>query len=964
MNRGRVEIYSLYETGPIKKARAYLIETKNTIDENIMRKVFSDPLSQVCTFSLSETRNFLKSRNGVEMFYRPGVTDNVGKTAEEILSFFGIKAKVSSGNIYYTEGLTPEALMKRVQEHYANGLIHRTAPLSPERFSAIRLPKIEINRTADVTTFQLHDNFDNLFQITQKRSLALSPQELETIISRYKGKKDTITDVELEIFAQTWSEHCKHKIFNATIDYSESEHSYKKIERKTVEGLFPSYIEAVTKKLSHKFLVSVFKDNAGIVRFDGNVDLCFKVETHNAPSALEPYGGALTGILGVNRDILGTGLGAKPICNTDIFCLPPLDLEKHSLENLPRNVALPRRMLEGVHRGVEDGGNKSGIPTVNGSMLFDESYTARPLVYVGCVGVMPQTINGCETWKKKARNGDFIYMVGGDVGIDGIHGATFSSMELSDSSPSTAVQIGDPFTQKKLTDFLLEARDNSLFNSVTDNGAGGLSSSVGEMAKDCHGAVIFLETVPLKYPNLSPWEIVVSESQERMTFAVSAEKSKAFEQLACAHNTKAACIGKFEDTGYFSVKNNGESVAKIEMGFLYNGNPKMHLKAHWSGPKRQDNPYRHHNKQKRELPPLEALKYLLGHPNIASKEPWVRRYDHEVQGQTTVKPFYQGRYTSPADAGVLLLQGHGGEEDNAVAVGHGLQPFLSELDPYLMAIFSVDECVRNLICSGGKLSNMALLDNFCWPNPIHDAENPKGEYRLGQLVRACEGLYDICLAYGLPLISGKDSMKNDYNGLTRSGEKLSCSVLPTLLISGMAQVDTHRILPSFAPRAGEYLVELGKIDTKRLTAGAYERMFETKKDSFPIVVLDEHFHVLKSIESLRDKGILSSLHDISDGGAFVSIAEMLFVRGLGAEIQLQTEDNISLFGEGPTCFMAAISPDKIHSVQELMGDNMKIWGKTCETKKVTLNVNGKKTESLTSQLAQCWNEGLSHAYTS
>ncbi len=963
MNRQRVEVYSHYEKRPIKKTSVYLVETRDIIDANIMKKIFSDPLSETCTFSLLEAQNFLKDQNAVEMFYRPGVTDNVGKTATEILSFFDIKAQVFSGKIYYTRDFSSESLIHQVQKHYANNLVHSVTPLSPKRFSEIHLPVIKINCNRDVCRFQLHNNFDSLLKIIQKRFLALSSRELETIISYYKGKKETLTDVELEIFAQTWSEHCKHKIFNATIDYSESEHPYKKIGQKTIEGVFPSYIEAITKKLNNKFLISVFNDNAGIVRFDNNIDLCFKVETHNAPSALDPYGGALTGILGVNRDILGCGLGAKPIGNTDIFCLPPLELEKRSPQELPQNVMSPRRILEGVHRGVEDGGNKSGIPTINGSMLFDESYTGRPLVYVGCVGVIPQKIGERETWKKKAVSGDLIYMVGGDVGIDGIHGATFSSMELSDSSPSTTVQIGDPFTQKKLTDFLLEARDKNLFNSVTDNGAGGLSSSVGEMAKDCNGALICLESVPLKYPNLASWEIVVSESQERMTFAVCVQKSNDFELLSQKHDIKASCIGKFEDTGYFTVKNGEELVAQIKMDFLHRGNPKMHLKAHWSGPKKQDNPYRQ-NQRQQPPPSLEALESLLSHPNIASKEPWVRRYDHEVQGQTIVKPFYQNRYRSPGDSGVLLLKGHGGEENNAVAVGHGLHPFLSEIDPYLMAVFSVDECVRNLLCSGGNLSKTALLDNFCWPNPIHGIKNLEGEHRLGQLIRACEGLYDTCLSYGLPLISGKDSMKNDYNGLSRKGKKLSCSVLPTLLISGMAQVDTRCILPSFAPREGELLVELGKIETKRLTCSSYERIFEIEGDRPPTIMLDEHFNILKRVESLRDNGILSSLHDVADGGALVSIVEMLFANELGVDIKLHKEDTVSFFGEGPTCFMASISPDKIRSAQELMGENFKIWGKICGTKKLTLNVNNKKTEVSISRLVQCWNEGLLSAYKS
>ena len=960
MNLKRIEVYSLYEQGPVKKAFFYLIEAKESIDEDILKKIFCDPLAQRCSLSLVETKKSLQGHHGVEMSYRPGVTDNLGMTACEILSVFGLKAQVSSGHIYYSKDLPPDSLLHQVNRDYANCLVHRVSPLSEDRFTNINLPKVKLRENDTTHRFHLKNNIDHLLSLAKKRTLALSRRELETIIAYFGEERETITDVELEILAQTWSEHCKHKIFNATIDYRESEHRYKKIGHKTIKGLFPSYIEAVTKKLNNSFLISVFKDNAGIVRFDQHIDLCFKVETHNAPSALDPYGGALTGILGVNRDILGCGLGAKPIGNTNIFCLPPLELEDRFFDNLPKNVMPPKRMLEGVHRGVEDGGNKSGIPTVNGSMFFDESYAGRPLIYVGCIGMMPQSINGRATSEKKAKDGDLIYMVGGAVGVDGIHGATFSSMGLGESSSHSVVQIGDPFTQKKLTDFLLEARDKNLFHSVTDNGAGGLSSSVGEMARDCNGAVIHIETVPLKYPHLCPWEIIVSESQERMTFAVSSKHSNEFEKLSFKHGIKASCIGRFEDSGYFSVANKGEQVAKIDMHFLHHGNPSMHLSAKWDGPRKQDNPYRQ-KKRKQYHSPLEALCDLLQHPNITSKEFWVRRYDQEVQAQTIVRPFYQGKYSGPSDGGVLQLKGHGGAENNAVALAHGYCPYLAEIDPYLMAFFSMDECVRNLLCSGGHLSKMALLDNFCWPNPIYDTNNPEGEHRLAQLVRACEGLFDSCLAYGLPLISGKDSMKNDYNGLSRKGEKLSFSVLPTLLVSGIAQVHTPHLLPSFAPSVGEVLVEIGTIKTKRLQASTFSKIFQTTEDSIGPFDFQEHFDVLKKVELLRNEKLLSSLHDISDGGALVAAVEMLFTLELGLTINTPKDHMASFFGEGPTCFMATVPQQNISRVQDIMKKNLQVWGEISETKKLMITTNDKKTEIPICDLVHYWNGGLSRA---
>ena len=681
----------------------------------------------------------------------------------------------------------------------------------------------------------------------------------------------------------------------------------------------------------------------------------FQGETHNSPSALDPYGGALTGILGVNRDILGSGLGARPIFNTDIFCLPPLSLEKTHFGDLPKTVMPPKRLLEGVHLGVEDGGNKSGIPTVSGAMIFDRSYAGKPLIFVGTAGVLPRKIGGRNTFEKKAQDGDLIYMVGGSVGIDGIHGATFSSMELDDKAPATAVQIGDPFTQKIMADFLLEARDRCLFRSITDNGAGGLSSSVGEMACDCGGAVIDLERIPLKYPGLSPWEIIVSESQERMTLAVPEENRAALEELSKRYAVQAVCIGHFESSGRFTIKDRGKTTAQIAMDFLHGGIPKDGLKARWDGPKKQENPY---PLERRKAPHdlASTLKALFMSPNIASKEHWVRRYDHEVQGQTIVKPFYRGKRNGPADGGVVSLAGHGGEKDRAVAVGHGLNPFLSEVDPYVMAMASVDECVRNLLCLGGDLDRMALLDNFCWPNPLED------EYRLGQLVRACEGLYDTCLAYNLPLISGKDSMKNDYRGLSRLGRPLSFSVLPTLLISGMASVCVDNLIPSYAFCDGDWLVELGLWENKSWGAGAYTRLFEEEggEDKAPPCHLSQQIETLRDIEALRNKKLITALHDVSDGGVAVAMAEMLFVEEKGASLYWKEDERFPLFSEGLCCFTACVPPRHLKQVEEVMGDRVKVWGQ--------VNHSGllkwKGGELGVSECLRCWDRGLLDEYAS
>ena len=955
MSVTRVEVYAHEKTEGLSKACVYLVESRRPPVQDILRRIFSRPIIETCVFNSSAAAVFLGGLPGAEVFYRPGVTDNIGRTASVLLEAFGVEARVASGSIFYGLSLSEEELLRDVEGRCANTLIQVVSPLGGDRFRTGFFPKVDIGHGGNVESFPIEGD---LMELSRRRCLALDGREMEAIVSHYRGLgRDRITDVEIEILAQTWSEHCKHKIFAASIDYSESDHDYKKIGNKHIDSLFKTYIAGATdevrKRMRDDILVSVFGDNAGIVRLDDNIDLCFKVETHNSPSALDPYGGALTGILGVNRDILGCGLGAKPIANTDVFCLPPLSLED-SLCDLPENVMAPRRMLEGVHAGVEDGGNKSGIPTVGGAILFDESYAGKPLVYVGTVGVMPRRINGRPTALKAARDGDFIYMAGGDVGIDGIHGATFSSMELDESSPVSAVQIGDPFVQKMLSDFLLEARDLGLFNSVTDNGAGGLSSSVGEMADDCGGACLDLDAVPLKYPGLSAWEIVVSESQERMTFAVEPGKSAAFEALARRFAIKATRIGNFESSGYFTVKSGGSRVAKIAMDFLHRGTPRMELTAHWDGPRRQPNPYRGERGGREKGSPLEVLKDLLASPNIASKEYLVRRYDHEVQGQSVVKPFYQAKGTGPSDAGVVGLEGYGGGRNNAVAIGCGINPFLSEIDPYLMALSCVDECVRNLLCSGANLGGMVLLDNFCWPDPVASPHNPEGSYRLGQLVRTAEGLYDICRAYGLALISGKDSMKNDYEGRSRRGERLSFGVLPTLLVSGMARTDIRHIVPSFARKPGELLVEIGMFGTKRLVGSACDRLSGIGADGSAAVDLAEHFRILRAVEELRNKKVLTCLHDVSDGGAAVALVEILFVNGFGASLDVPSASReTALFGEAMTCFVATVAREDLVRLEDALPT--RLWGEVDSSGQLELGDCGTIGVA---ELMDCWSGGL------
>ena len=771
----------------IRTATAYILNAAAFFAEDLTALAegpLSDPVIQ--NFSINST--FCADFDWmVEVGFRPGVTDNVGRTAKEAVIIALQKElpqdfSVYTATQYFLWGNLSRKQVERIaDETLANKLIQTITIYSCEEWQKLHTGEFSVPRVSESHVPALFKEIvlsvsdEELLKISKNGMLALSLEEMKAIQQYFKRpavvekrKKmelpDSITNVELEILAQTWSEHCKHKIFNAIITYHEP-------GKKTVEidSLFKSYIQKTTedvraKKGKNDFCLSVFKDNAGVIKFNDAAAIVFKVETHNSPSALDPYGGALTGIVGVNRDPFGTGLGCRLIANTDVFCFASPFYDKA----LPPRILHPKRVLEGVREGVEHGGNKSGIPTVNGTIVFDERFLGKPLVYCGTLGLMDLDVGGRKGHEKQAAIGDHIIMVGGRIGKDGIHGATFSSEPLNEGSPVTAVQIGDPITQKRMMDFLLRARDLNLYNSITDNGAGGLSSSIGEMARDTNGAVVYLDRAPLKYHGLAPWEIFVSEAQERMTVATPPEKIERFLSLAQEWNVEATDLGEFTDSGYLVVKYGTTIVADLAMDFLHDGLPPMHLTARWKTPVAKKSKSAASGDLTQDL--LELLKRL----NICSKEYVVRQYDHEVQGGSVIKPLCGLRNDGPSDAAVLrpVLGSFEG-----IAVSSGIVPRYSDIDTYSMVSCAVDEAVRNACCVGADPSFMAGLDNFCWCDPVKSGANPDGEYKLAQLIRANQALYDVCLAYGVPLISGKDSMKNDYS----IGE-VKISIPPTIAL--------------------------------------------------------------------------------------------------------------------------------------------------------------------------------------
>lgn len=825
----------------------------------------------------------------LEVGYRPGVTDNEGHTARDTAALVlgcgrDTLTAYTSAQYHLWGALSRDDAERVARDLLANDLIQRYRLKSREEWAAEPgfAPQTAAvtgvsSDAVDIVPLSTMDD-DALTAYSRAHTLALSLTEMK-VVKEWFGRDEVRaeraalglgpdpTDAEVEVLAQTWSEHCKHKIFAARIHYEDTVAG----KSETIDSLYKTYIQAPTatirKRLGeHDFCRSVFSDNAGVVAFNDEHDVCIKVETHNSPSALDPYGGALTGIVGVNRDPMGTGMGAELVCNTDVFCFAS---PFHQGE-LPPRLLHPRRVMEGVRKGVEDGGNKSGVPTVNGSIVFDERFLGKPLVYCGTVGLLPRTLHGRPGYEKKALSGDLIVMTGGRIGKDGIHGATFSSEELHEGSPATAVQIGDPITQRKMYDFLMRARDLGLYHAITDNGAGGLSSSVGEMAEDTGGCELDLARAPLKYDGLRPWEILLSEAQERMTLAVPPDKLDDFMALTARMDVEATVLGTFTDSGQFRVRYGKKLVADLSMDFLHHGVPQMELNATWTAPTQVM------EARIDVASPDQAglLPRMMGRLNICSKEYLIRQYDHEVRGGSVVKPLVGLKQDGPADAAVLRPSL---TSDAGIVLSHGICPKFSDYDSYWMMANALDEAVRNAVAVGGDPDRMAGVDNFCWCDPVESEKTPDGRYKLAQLVRACQALARFCLEYGVPCISGKDSMKNDYTG---GGVKIS--IPPTVLFSVLGVIpDVNKTVTSDFKKPGDAVYLLGV--TRREMAGS-EVTAELGMSGGRVPVVDAPAALARyrALHRAIGRGLISACHDLSDGGLAVALAEMALGGRLGA----------------------------------------------------------------------------------
>ncbi len=897
---------------------------------------------------------------GIERRFRAGVTDNVGRALIEafeiVLGRSLSQARASSGGLWLVEGpdLNEDGLAIIAREIFCNELVE-TWTLVPEellkkndRFHQERikydLPKIPRQGSESIEIFELKNlEASALEDLSQKKYWGLSFIEMKAIqeyfsepseqeIRKSKGLLEP-TDVEMEIFSQTWSEHYQHKIFNSKIHYQEKDSD---LIPRQIENLFQSTIRATAIEVGRSWLLSDSHENSGIYSFDEEDAFCIKVETHNFPSALDPYGGALTGIGAVNRDILGCGLGAKPIFNFDVFCLASSDYAKP----LPDRILHPRRILDGVRRGIEHGGNKTGVPTINGALVFDDHYLGRPLIYCGTGGFMPRRSGERSCEFKQVLSGDRICMVGGRIGKDGIHQSTlssFSSLALDASSSLPAVQL-DSLTQKRVMDFLLEARDQGLYRAVTNNGAGGLSLSVGQMARLSGGAILDVGLAMTKYPGLKPFELVVSESQERMALAVPPEQMPQFLLLAEKRGVEVSDLGEFTQSGRLEMNYSKQRVADLDLKFLYEGLPQLELTAFWEG--RPSAPEQGLGSAQACLDSLigqggDILLHLLGQPNIASKEWLIRQYDHEVQGMSVIKPLHtviSGTLTAlsgPNDAGVVKPKVI---SDRGLAVGCGIQPKLSEIDPFLMAQASVDEALRNILCVGAEYGTSdcitALVSSFCWPDPLRSPQ------KMASLVRACYGLREAALALSIPLVSGKDSMKNDFQGKCE-GRPVTLSILPTLLMTAVGRVSDIKLCRTADFKAvGDCIYLLGGSQFG-LWGSELMFMLNQKGDIKPTIQDERGFRTGEPSWTLARKVYswiggavgklqirLKSLHDISEGGLLVAVAESLIARGFGAALHISVGVNgwEFLFGEGFHSFVATVSEEFSKSIELEWGE--------------------------------------------
>jgi phosphoribosylformylglycinamidine synthase len=905
-------------------ARGYLVEgdLDRAAAEVLLRDLLVDVLAE--SGQVGALNEHFPTDTLATVLLKPGVMDPAALSVVEAARDLGLKVEQVRGFRRYFGPPLPEparaVLFRRV---LANDAIEQVVagPLALEhlhigseyRFHLITVPLRGLDDAA-------------LEKLSRDGQLALNRAEMQAIQAHFQALGRDPTDVELETLAQTWSEHCSHKTLKGQIDYEDSLAGASGLCVRRINNLLKETIFGATQEIRRRlgaddWCVSVFEDNAGVVRFDDDYHVCFKVETHNHPSAIEPYGGANTGLGGVIRDPLGTGLGAKPIASTDVFCFAPPDTPP---EALPPGVLHPLKVMKGVVAGVRDYGNRMGIPTVNGAVCFDERYLANPLVFCGTVGLIP-----VDRSKKQVEPGDLIVAVGGRTGRDGIHGATFSSIELTAESETVsggAVQIGNAITEKRMLDVLLQARDAGLYRAITDCGAGGFSSAVGEMGEHL-GARVDLDRAPLKYAGLSYTEIWISESQERMVLAVPPGNWARLQRLCAGEDVEATVLGEFEATGRLRLFYQGQQVADLSMDFLHGGRPNVVRRATGHVAPGDNGVSAASPAPSRPEDYNETLRRILAAPNVCSKEWIIRQYDHEVQGGSVLKPLVGVADDGPGDAAVLMpVLGSW----TGLALGCGLNPHFGDLDPYAMAAAAIDEAVRNVVAVGADPGRIALLDNFCWGN----TDRPE---TLGSLVQAAEACRDVALAYGMPFISGKDSLKNEYHS---GGRHLV--IPPTLLISALGRVpDVRRCVSMDLKAPGNVLYLIG-VTREEMGGSHYNLVHGIKGGRPPRVDLELAPRIFCKLFDLIQAGLVRSCHDLSEGGLAVAVAEMAFAGGVGADLtglkgRTELSDGVHLFAESTTRFVVEVETGQTDAFEKTLADVPFLrLGQTCKEQRLRI----------------------------
>lgn len=949
----------------IKTRRIYRIDAKLQRKEGklLVKRLFVDGVSEKQEKLGEGDFDWL-----VEVRYKPGVTDAVGISAKEATSEalrrdLGPEESVMTATQYLFKGgnLDRAEMHDIARQLLANELVEEIFVAakgeripSPHRIAGIDNPVVEAC-SLDVSP-------DNLVKISSARHLSLTLQEMQmpqeyirregVVAERREIGMDadfhrSLTDVELEMVAQTWSEHCKHKMFNAKVRYYDEQGDLGTV----FDSLFNTCIRQPSLHIakSYNWLVSLFTDNAGIFRFNERVNVAIKVETHNFPSALEGFGGAITGILGVIRDILGAGLSATPLLNMYHFFFG----DPRYKGPLPDGVRHPKRARDTINRGVRAGGNESGIPLAHGGEFYDPRFMFRPLVYCGTIGVMPPLIAGRPSHEKKANVGDLVVMIGGRIGKDGIHGATASSVGIDKSAPVQAVQIGNSIMQKKMSDFIEEATRLGLFTSITDNGAGGLSSSVGEMARETNGCIIDLKRAPLKYNGLKPWEILVSESQERMTLAVSPERIGEFRELAARRGVEATVLGEFNDSGKFHIKYGDRTVGYLDMEFLHSGLPQMELVGRWKLPDWREPEFSAPGNMNL------ALRGMLARLNVCSKEVKGRQYDHEVKGISVVKPYVGAKRDVPSDATVHFVE-YGQKE--GLTLSQAANPHLSAIDTYEMGLAAFDEALRKHLAVGGHLPDeshpLVAVDNFCWNYSSADTQEQR-EFKTAQLARANVAIRDATYATGIPFVSGKDSMSNSWTMTNEEWQKFLGSMEPaqaekmkrdlwwevgkdgkivisnppTLLITMAGKIDdVSKAVTMDAKLPGDLVYVVG-MTTDEMGASEYysfmgeqidskERFIGNKAPKTDFSAFNATYH---AIESATGQGLAASIHAPTIGGLGVALAQTAFAGGWGMDVDLsklayagEQRDDFALFSQSNGRFVVTVDPKNKEAFEKAM----------------------------------------------